>query len=208
MAVQTISGASADLLTVDPGSKAARATIYGPDGEPYSYVSSRNRGVAIIAFQHAATTTAPAVVWSIRSITDGRTIYVRKLWLQLYHAGAGAASEMQYELVKGTGCTATTGSAVTPLLKRTSYTNPDVEVKMATAGITLTGVTLGAPFCVRTWPRVAISGATADPNSEMTVLDCTDQPVELTLNEVLVVRLKVDSLIGDGLYGGCEFCGG
>src|SRR5688572_15668937 len=124
MPLQQLSGASSDFLSVDSASKAARATLYGPDGEPYSYVSNRNRGIAAVFFQHGSVLTAPAVVWAMRSITLGRAIYVRKLWLQLFHTGSGAASEMQYELVKGTGCTAMTGTAFAALMKRTSYANP------------------------------------------------------------------------------------
>ncbi|MEA2639819.1 MAG: hypothetical protein QOF51_1213 [Chloroflexota bacterium] len=131
MPLQVISGATNDFLTVGPSSKASRATLYGPDGEPRAFVSNRDRGIALIGLQHSAATAAPAIVWSIRSLTATRTLYIRKFWLQLYYAGTvGAASELQYELVKGVGCTASSGTAVPPLMKRTSESNPDVEVKV------------------------------------------------------------------------------
>src|SRR5437870_522649 len=84
MAIQIISGASNDIQTIDPSSKAARVTLYGPDGEPLAFVSNRNRGIADIRVQQSATTAAPAVVWALRSITAARTVYISKFWFQLY----------------------------------------------------------------------------------------------------------------------------
>jgi hypothetical protein len=160
--------------------------------------------------QQSATTGAPAVVWALRSSTSSRVLYVRKLWLQLYQSGTGAASELWYELIKGTGCTAiSNGSAVTPLRKRTAYTNPDVEVKVLDTGLTLTGVTLGGAFFNCLWPRITHS-ATATANSASTpfVLDFGDQPIELEQDEVLAIRTVNTAVVGDGIIGGCEFSGG
>ncbi|MEA2639818.1 MAG: hypothetical protein QOF51_1212 [Chloroflexota bacterium] len=116
---------------------------------------------------------------------------------------------MRYELIKGTGCTATNGNAVTPLMKRSSYTNPDVEVKLLDTGLTLTGVTLGSAFFACLWPRITHSAtATANSASNPFVLDVGDQPIELAQNEVLAIRTEVTSVVGDGVFGGCEFYGG
>jgi hypothetical protein len=116
---------------------------------------------------------------------------------------------MRYELIKGTGCTATNGTAVTPLMKRTGYTNPDVEVKVLDTGITLTGVTLGAACFNCLWPRITHAAtATANSASNPFVLDFGDQPIELVQNEVLAIRTINTAVIGDGIIGGCEFYGG
>jgi hypothetical protein len=210
MAIQLISGASSDILTIDPASKAARVTLYGPDGEPRAFISNRDRGIADVRVQQSATTGAPAVVWAIRSVTTARVVYVSKLWLQLYQSGTGAATELWYELIKGTGCTGiSNGSTVTPLRKRTLLVNPDVEVKVLDTGLTLTGVTLGSAFFNCLWPRITHSAtATANSASNPFVLDFGDEPIELALNEVLAIRTVNTAVVGDGIIGGCEFHGG
>jgi hypothetical protein len=75
--------------------------------------------------------------------------------------------------------------------------------------MTLTGVIFGSPFYTRSGPRIAHS-ATEPTNStsEPFVLDFTEQPIELAQNEVVAIRTVVNSVVGDGLYGGCEFYGG
>ena len=60
--------------------------------------------------------------------------------------GTGAATEMRYELIKGTSCSAMTGTDVDQLRKRTTISDPDVEVKVLNTGMTLTGVIWGAAF--------------------------------------------------------------
>ncbi|MFN0070503.1 MAG: hypothetical protein ACKVVP_03300 [Chloroflexota bacterium] len=101
------------------------------------------------------------------------------------------------------------GTAVTPLMKRTSYTNPEVQVRVNDVGIDLTGATLGAAFFNCVWPRITQS-ATAQANSGCNpfVLDFGDQPIELAQNEVLSIRAAGATVIGDGIIGGCEFSGG
>lgn len=209
MAIIT-SGASSDLLTIDPTSKAGRVTIYGPDGEAALYTSNRNRGIADIRVKQSTTTSASTVVWSIRSATSGKTLYIRRLWLQLYQTGTGAATEMQYEFVKATSVTAygSSPTTVTPLLKRTSVTNTDAEVRMLDTGFTLTGAAFGSPFFNCVWPRLTHSATQAGIASNPFVLEFGEQPIELALNEVIAIRNVVTAVAGDSIIGGCEFFGG
>lgn len=205
------SGVSADLLTVDPTSKAARVALYGPDGEPLLYISNRNRGIAHIRVRQSAATALGAVVWAIRNSSAGKTLYITKLWLQMWFDGTGAATEMKYELIKGTGCTAMSGgTAITPLLKRTTLTNPDVDCRVLDTGLTLTGVTQEPdPFWSAAMARLTHSATQAGGIGTQHVLDISEEaPIELAYQETLSLRQWATSVLGDNIAGGCEFYGG
>jgi hypothetical protein len=197
------------LLRVDASSGALRATEYGPDGQALAYVSNNDRGIASIRVRQSGTGAAPLVVWAIRNKTAGKTLYIRRFWLQLGFNGTGAATEMQYELIKGTGCTALTGAtAVTPLLKRTAISNSDVDCGVLDTGITLTNVALGSAFWSAWMSRVTHSATQAGQFGGQHILDFSDQPIELLQNEVLAIRTVQTAVIGDIAEGGCEFFGG
>lgn len=170
-----------------------------------------NRGIADIRIAQSATTAAGVAVWSLRNKTAGKKIYISRIWMQLWQSGTGAATEMQYEWKKGTGCTVQSAgaTAVTPLLKRTAHTNPDVEVHKLDTGLTQTGVTLGAAFFNCVWARITHS-ATAPANScsGQFTLDLLGDPIELLQNEVLTLLQCTTSVIGDSVSGGVEFYGG
>ena len=96
-----------------------------------------NRGIADIRVVQSATTGSGVATWAFRNKTSGKKIYITRIWMQLFQSGTGAATEMQYEWVKGTGCTAMSGgNAVTPLNKRTAFTNPDVDIRVLDTGLT------------------------------------------------------------------------
>lgn len=210
MGIPIVSGASSDLWTIDPTSKAGRVSLYGPDGQALVYNSGSDRGIANILVRQTATTGAGASGWAIRSATSGKVLYITKIWLQLAFDGTGAASLMRCELIKGTGCTAMSGgNAVTPLLKRTSITNADVDCRVLDTGLTQTNITQGAAFWTASAPRVTFSATQSAPFPSF-VLDFGDKPLELAQNEVLSLRNGPTnaSVVGDTWFGGCEFYGG
>ena len=99
-------------------------------------------------------------------------------------------------------------TAVTPLLKRTGQTNPDVEVYKLDTGLTQTGITQGAAFFNCVWSRLTHSATQAGAVSPVFVMDFMGDPLELLLNEVLSLRQAVNSVVGDSVSGGVEFFGG
>ncbi len=170
-----------------------------------------NRGIADIRISQSATTGAGAAVWAIRNKTAGKKIYISRIWMQLWQGGTGAATEMQYEWKKGTGTTVMSSgaTAVTPLLKRTATTNPDVEVYKLDTGLTMTGASHGAAFFNCVWARVTHSAtATADICSPQFTLDLLGDPIELLQNETLTLMQCTTSVVGDSVSGGVEFHGG
>lgn len=72
---QIVSGASSDILTIDPTSKAARITWYGTDGTPSTNIGKQTFMAATAAFTPPAT---PTDIWSI---TGSATKTVRLLRL-------------------------------------------------------------------------------------------------------------------------------
>lgn len=168
-----------------------------------------NSGIADIRVAQSATTAAGASVWAIRCATTGKTLKIRKIWMQLYFTGTGAATEMQYEWIKGVTCTAMSGgAAVTPLIKSTAYiTNADVNVRVLDTGLTQTGISQGAAFFSCAWARLTHSATQAGGISPPFVLDLADCPIELAKDEVLSLRQCTTSVIGDTVIGGVEFYG-
>lgn len=172
------------------------------------FAGSYDRGIARINVVQTAATAAWAYVWALRNPTAGRTLYINRIWLQLWFNGTGAATEMIYVLVKGASCTAMSGGAtITTLLKRTSITNPDVDCWVLDTGLTLTGVSLGGIFWRTAWSRLTHSATQAGVASPQFVLDFGDKPIELAKNEVLVMQQAAASVIGDTIAGGVEFYG-
>lgn len=168
-----------------------------------------NAGIADIRVVQSATTSAGAAVWAFRNATAGKKIYISRIWMQLFQSGTGAATEMQYEWVKGTGCTAMTGgAAVTPLIKRTAHTNPDVNIRVLDTGLTQTGISQGAKFFNCAWSRLTHSATQAGAVSPPFTLDMLGDPIELLQNEVLTLMQAVTSVVGDSVSGGVEFFGG
>lgn len=176
---------------------------------PRSALFGTDKGILDIRVVQSATTAAGASVWALRNATAGKMLYVPRIWMQFSFAGTGAATEMIYEWIKGTGCTAMSGgAAVTALLKKAGATNPDVDARVLDTGLTQTGISQGAAFWNAAWARLTHSATQAGGISEIINLDFRDDPIELAPNEVLSLRQFATSVIGDTVRGGVEFYGG
>jgi hypothetical protein len=199
------SGATADLLTVDPASKAARVTLYDAAGAPM-HPADNARGTALIKVRQTAATGAGAAVWAIRNPSATRTVVIKRLALRCFFDGTAAATLMRYELIKGTGVTAFSGGAVvSPLIKRTAMA-PTAEVRVLDTGLTLTGVSWGGPGHEIIHGRV--TQATTVFVSTQDILDFAEidiENIELATNEVLAIRNVVVAVIGDNILGHCDF---
>lgn len=177
---------------------------------PNSSLFGVNKGILDIRVVQSATTAAGASTWAVRCATASKIIYISKIWMQLSFSGTGAATEMVYEWIKGTACTAMSGgAAVTALLKKAGVTNPDVDARVLDTGLTQTGISQGAAFFNMAWQRVTHAATQTDATtSGLAVLDFSDDPIELAQNEVLSLRQGATSVVGDTVRGGVEFYGG
>jgi hypothetical protein len=203
------SGASADLLTVDPTSKALRASQYGPDGAPLVYASLLDRAIANIRVLASAASTICSV-WALRNTSASRILYITSLLLQGGFNGTGAATEQQWEVTKFTGVTALAGGAVvTPFMKRTSIGAPDVDARVLDTGLTVTGGVITNPAWSFWVPRLTHSATQAGNFlSPVQVVDDPQKPIELAFQEAIAIRSLKTQVIGDILEGGIEFYGG
>lgn len=206
------SGATADLLTVDPTSKAARVTLYGPDGQALRYLSGTQRGIALVKVTATGTAAANTIIWVLRnSGSAGRVLYISRIYIQCAFNGTGAATEQRYQFLKYTGVTAFGGSptAITPLLKRTSLgAPPDVSAAFLDTGLTLTNGVAGAIWWEVIWNRLTHSATQAGGISGQYLAPVNDeQPLELAANEALAITNGATQVVGDIVQGAVEFYG-
>lgn len=203
------SGYSTAIWLIEEESKAGRVLPVGIDGSPLGYRADKTRGLAKIHVRQTAATAAGANVWVFRSKTSARVQYIRRVWWQLSFDGTGAATQMAYAWRKGFTCTAiTNGSYVIPAVKRTSLVSTDLEIKTLDTGLTLTGVSWDADIDRSTWSRLTPSATQAGVISPRFELNFADQPLELAQDEVFALYSLNNSVIGDTVTGGIDFCGG
>lgn len=159
-------------------------------------------GAYMVGFQirQSATSAIGTIVAFIRNTHATRVLYVNKLSQELGFDGVGAATLMKYELAKYTAVTATTGTSVTPIIKRTSQgASPAAEVKVLDTGITLTGGVLQGVLNQTMSGRTTPS-ATVAPVINREYIDfnlANDSPIELAQNEAIAIRLAATAVVGD-----------
>lgn len=205
MGVEIKSGASTDLLTVDPLSKAARVTLYDVGGNPISRNSSFN-GAAVVNVRQTATTAAAAVVWGLYNSSSTVTFWISRINLQCFFDGTAAATLMKYELIKATSVTVfSAGTAVTPVKKITSQTAL-ASVRVLDTGLTTTGIANVQVLGNLVMGRV--TQTTTNYQQAPLLLDWTainSGPISLVQNEILAIRQTVTSVIGDNCVGTVEW---
>lgn len=205
--VRIKSGVGSDVATVGATSKAIRNTQYDDAGNSLA-PAALARGAVNILVRQTATTAAGACTWGIRNSSSTRTIYIYRVVFAMSFDGTGAASQMRYELIKGTGVTAFSGGvAVTPSIFKTSLTQgTHVDARVLDTGLTTTGITAGASLYTATWNRLTFSATQAGVISGQHILDFADigmGPLELAQDEILCLRNGPTnaSVIGDTVLG-------
>jgi len=223
---QIQSGASADLLTVDPTSKAARGTLYDSGGRELSPIST---GSYTLGFQVRHTTAAAANI-SVLNMRGppSKTAYVKRIHGVIGFDGTALAASgtLRYGIYRGNGAVNTTagGSRVAPDpsegKKRSSYVNwtlNEFAYDLNGTGLTTTGITFETqPLHILHIPVVSTQVAAAatsntqgcyqafDLNWER--YDGLDQAVELGSNQHLTIRvLTVAAIIGLSISGSIEW---
>ena len=80
MPLEIKSGATTDVLTVDPTSKAARSTLYDSAGNPI-HLSETFKGIAA-TFRTLGSAAVPQNIFTMENLTgSGKLVYIRKLHL-------------------------------------------------------------------------------------------------------------------------------
>lgn len=203
------SGVSADLWTIGATSKAGRVSMYDDAGNSLVPAELARGSVAIVVRQ-SATTAAGACTWGLRNSGSTRTIQILSATVQYSFDGTGAATELRYEFIKGTGVTVFSGgSVVTPSIYKTSLTQAThVDARVLDTGLTTTGLSAGASINVSGWSRLTHSATQAGLFSPVAFFDFSELgmgPLELAQNEIFCLRQLTTSVIGDTVLGNVAF---
>jgi hypothetical protein len=193
------SGATADLLTIDPTSKAARVTLYNTDGVAASTALSGSY-VAPVNIRQTAATGAGGTVWAMRN-GSARDICIRGLELAIIFDGSSSSVTVKYELARFSGATPTGGAAITIIKKKASYPPSSVvDIRFLDTGLTTTGVTFATSFFVIGLP-ISASAVSRDGDPVFKVFGEEHSCFVLEANEGLCIRLTNAAVIGQGLTG-------
>jgi hypothetical protein len=205
MGVEIKSGASTDLLTIDPTSKAARVTLYDAAGTAINKASIFDGAVAVSVRQSAATA-ATAVVWGLHNPSATVNLYVQKIDLRCFFDGTAAATLMKYEIIKATSVSAfSAGSTVTAVKKRTSLTTIAVP-RVLDTGLTTTGIANIQVLGNLVMGRVTQTATNyQQANLLFDFTSVVSAPIQLVQNEILAIRQTVTSVVGDNIVGSVEW---
>lgn len=223
---QIQSGASADLLTIDATSKAARATLYDASGRELRPVST---GSYCLGFQVRHTTAAAAgiTVLNVRGPAS-KTAYIKRIHGIVGFDGTALASSgtLRYGIHRGNGAVNSSagGSRVAPDpsegKKRGAYPSWSLQeftYDLNGTGLTTTGITYEAqPMHILHMPVVSTQVAAATTSNSQGCYQAfdlnfarhsgLDQAIELGSSEHLAIRLlTVAAIIGLTISGSIEW---
>lgn len=202
MATEIKSGASADLQTVDPTSKAARGTLYGVDGK---LIYKRPTYEANIAVPHLVLSAAVALnslVWALRYNGTG-ILRVKSACLLAGFSGTAAVTTSCYRLVRISAANTTGGTALTPVLTDTTYTPLSIDARYNYgAALGVVGVTVGND-AIGEWGAQRQLAALQQLvlNSRAPLYSSV---VDLRAGEGIAIKLGIIAVIGDSLGGSLE----
>lgn len=197
------SGASADLLTIDPASNAARATLYTNQGAPV-LVDTAPSGSYFLPINVRQTTAAVAAstVWTLYNPSgSGKTVYLRALRLLISFDGtAAAATTPRYSLSRFSGAAPTGGAALTIIKKRTADPSSVVsDARILDTGLTTTGITFETALAQVGLPISVTGGFT------QFAIERTYPFLELEPGEGFAIRTVTAMVIGMVLNGDIEW---
>lgn len=197
-----VSGASSDVLTIDPTSKAARATLYNSAGTELIVAPTGSYGTNI-SVRQTGTTAANAVVWSMRN-GGTKTVQIRRIKVvRCFDGTAAATTTARYTIQRFTAATPTGGNAQLIGKKRTSYpTSTVVDVRSLDTGLTTTSVVFdNIDLAILALP-LSVTGTVAPDDIVFEGVLENFAWLELAANEGLCIRLNQTAVIGQGIYGG------
>ena len=222
---QIQSGATADLLTVDPTSKAARVTLYDSTGrELFPVVTG-----SYVTKLECRCTGAPAAGVTIFNFRGPPTLkaYIRNIRGRICFDGTALAASgtLRLGLYRGTGAASATGGTALTLgagiiKKNSSMGTPtvtDVRFDLTGAGLTTTSITYDTDsFNVIGLPVVSVqvaAPATSASQGPVSTFDIDfhvggepDSDIVIAANEHLALRIQtVAGIIGFGINGSIEW---
>lgn len=159
-----------------------------------------------IAVRQTAATVAGKAVWAMRSLGIApRTIYIRRILVNIMFDGTPAGSQAQYQLVRFRGATHTGGSALTVIQKNVDDAATAVtDARFLDTGLTDAGVTYDAMIA-------SFGGTRQNAASNQYPIDWPGhampdaRPLMIKDRDGLALLLGVAAVIGDGIQGFIEW---
>lgn len=216
------SGATSDQLTVDPTSKAIRATLYDSTGQE---LLKHPDGTYMLPLEvrHTSAAAANTVFFNLRG-PPTKTAYVKRIYGQTCFDGTALAASgtMRLGWIRGTGAASPTGgAALTAIQKDTTdptATITEARIVLAGTALTTTGITYDAnPFYVVGLPAMSVQVAAPATSGDSGNCEPFDlrfcepyQPIDdcmaIRANEHLALRTQtVAAIIGLTVMGTIEW---
>ena len=200
---------SSTTLAVDPTSKAARVTLYNPDGTTATPAPVGSYVAQFIKLRSAAAPTAGALLWVMANAAT-RTARVRRILLNCAFDGVATATNSQaYEFVRITSGAAVAWNTGTELVKdkkKTTYPASTLQTVRQNAGNAITlpaGVAVPAEgFATFGVPR-SVSGVSTAYVWEFG--DASINLFELAAYEGIGLVSRVAGIAGDFVSGFIEW---
>lgn len=178
------SGATADQLTVDPLSKAARVTLYDVGG----LAVNPAYGIYSVAVnvQPATTLTNGTAYWSMRNTASGggKSVYIRGMTLNLSQTAVNVSTTASIaparsilEFIRFSGATPTGGSTYTVIKRRNADAATVVtDVRYNPTGLSMTSVVAEAsPFLLVAITNAGVGFSPAANNNPSSATYVTQQ---------------------------------
>lgn len=215
------SGASSDILTIDPTSKAGRVTLYDTAGNAL-FPASVGEYVSYIETRHTGAAAAGSTVWNFRGPPSTKA-YIRRLVGAVGFDGTALAASgtLRYGIYLGTGNASPTGGTVRLAQKKSSAfgaaTAVDIRNDLTGAGLTTTSITYAAdPIRVIGLPVVQLQVAAPATSAtagalhpfELNFCNPGDPYSRLVIgaNEHLAIRVQtVAAIVGLTIMGCLEW---
>lgn len=196
---------SAEKLTVDPTSKAARVTLYDSAGNKLLLDTPTGAYMLPVNIRQSAATAANATVWAMRNGAT-KVMSIRRLRLAMMFDGTAAATTtLKYTIQRFSAATPTAGTALTVIKKRSSYGASTVaDARFLDTGLTTTSVTFETDAHILALP-ISVTSGNAFYDIQFGRANEPYGDFELAVNEGLCIRLLNTAVVGQGLVGGVEW---
>jgi hypothetical protein len=208
---QIQSGATSDLLTVDPTSKAARATLYDSAGNELIAIPTEGSFLAQILLRQSATTAADSIVWSLFNTNATKKVRIRSLRLEILFDGTAAAGTTRaYYWQRTATASPTGGTAIVPSQKRTADAASIANVRFVDTGLTKGSMTVVGTqstdaFCKIAMPISATGGVQQFPIPLHQMAERLISDILLVQNEGIGLFLNEQTTVGMGICGAVEW---
>lgn len=201
------SGATTDLLTVDPTSKAARVTLYDSSGNELILLPTEGSFLSNILLRQSATTAADSLVWSLFNTSSTVKMRIRSIRQIIMFDGTTAAATTRAYYWQRTGTAAPTGgSTITPTKKRSGSNASVADLRFVDTGLTRgSNASVGSPFIKLATPISVTGNAIPFLGQFHVMAERLISPIELGQNEGIGLFLNEQTTIGFGTAGVVEW---